>query len=71
MIQSPYFSSDIMDRGIALAGGGALLSGLDKHIETETHISVFTAENPLECVAMGTGRALEEIDVLKKVLISE
>ncbi len=67
----PELSSDIMDRGIALAGGGALLSGLDKHIEAETHIHVFISENPLECVALGTGRALDEIEVLKKVLISE
>ena len=67
----PELSSDIMDRGITLAGGGALLNGLDKHIQSETQISVSIAENPLECVALGTGRALDEIDVLKKVLISE
>ena len=67
----PELSSDIMDRGITLAGGGALLNGLDKHIESETHIGVSIAENPLECVALGTGRALDEIEVLKKVLISE
>ena len=67
----PELSSDIMDKGITLAGGGALLQGLDKHIEAETHISVFIAENPLRCVALGTGRALDEIDILKKVLISE
>ncbi len=67
----PELSSDIMDRGITLAGGGALLKGLDKHIEAETHIKVSIADNPLECVAMGTGRALEEIDVLRKVLIAE
>ncbi|RAP28157.1 rod shape-determining protein [Candidatus Marinamargulisbacteria bacterium SCGC AG-343-D04] len=67
----PELSSDIMDRGITLAGGGALLKGLDRHIEAETQISVSIAENPLECVAIGTGRALEEIEVLKKVLISE
>jgi rod shape-determining protein MreB and related proteins len=67
----PELSSDIMDRGITLAGGGALLSGLDKHIESETHIHVIIAENPLECVALGTGRALDEIEVLKRVLISE
>ena len=67
----PELSSDIMDRGITLAGGGALLKGLDKHIENETHIHVTIADNPLECVAIGTGRALEEIEVLKKVLISE
>ena len=67
----PELSSDIMDRGITLAGGGALLSGLDKHIQAETQISVYIAENPLECVALGTGRSLDEIEVLKKVLISE
>ena len=67
----PELSSDIMDRGITLAGGGALLKGLDKHIQNETNINVTIADNPLECVAIGTGRALEEIEVLKKVLISE
>jgi len=67
----PELSSDIMDRGITLAGGGALLKGLDKHIEAETHIKVMIAENPLECVALGTGKALDEIEVLKKVLISD
>ena len=67
----PELSSDIMDSGIMLAGGGALLKGLDKHIEAETQIRVVIAENPLECVALGTGRALSEIEVLKKVLISE
>ncbi len=67
----PELSSDIMDRGITLAGGGALLKGLDKHIEDETQIGVTIAKDPLECVAIGTGRALEEIEVLKKVLISE
>ncbi|MCP4050736.1 MAG: rod shape-determining protein [bacterium] len=67
----PELSSDIMDMGIMLAGGGALLKGLDKHIHAETSISVSIAENPLECVALGTGKALNEIDVLRKVLITE
>jgi rod shape-determining protein MreB len=67
----PELSSDIMDIGITLAGGGALLKGLDMHIQSETNISVSIAKNPLECVALGTGKALEEIEVLKKVLISE
>jgi rod shape-determining protein MreB len=67
----PELSSDIMDSGITLAGGGALLQGLDHHIHAETKISVSIAENPLECVALGTGRALEEIDILRKVLISD
>ena len=67
----PELSSDIMDRGITLAGGGALLNGMDKHIQSETNIAVQIADNPLECVALGTGRALDEIDVLKQVLIAE
>lgn len=67
----PELSSDIMDMGITLAGGGALLKGLDKHIYAETAISVSIANNPLECVAIGTGKALDEIDVLRKVLISD
>ena len=67
----PELSSDIMDKGITLAGGGALLQGLDKHIQSETNISVSISQDPLECVALGTGKALDEIEVLKKVLISE
>ena len=67
----PELSSDIMDTGIMLAGGGAQLKGLDKHIQAETNISVIIAEDPLQCVALGTGKALEEIETLKKVLISE
>ena len=67
----PELSSDITDRGITLAGGGALLKGLDRHIHAETNISVVIAKHPLECVALGTGRALEEIEILRKVLVSE
>ncbi len=67
----PELSSDIMDFGITLAGGGALLKGLDRHIHAETNISVTIAPDALKCVALGTGKALEEIDILKKVLISE
>ncbi len=66
----PELASDIMDRGIMLTGGGALLSGLDKLIKEETGMSVAIAENPLDCVAMGSGKALDEIETLKKVLIS-
>ena len=67
----PELSSDIMDRGIVLAGGGAFLRGLDKHIQSETNINVSIAKSPLECVALGTGKALEEIEVLRKVLVTE
>lgn len=66
----PELASDIMDRGIMLAGGGALLSGLDKLIKEETGMPVSVAENPLDCVAIGAGKVLDEIETLKKVLIS-
>jgi len=66
----PELASDIMDKGIMLAGGGALLSGLDKLIHEETGMPVMVAENPLDCVAIGTGKVLEEIETLKRVLIT-
>jgi rod shape-determining protein MreB len=66
----PELASDIMDRGIMLTGGGALLSGLDLLIKEETGMPVYIAENPLDCVVKGAGKVLEEINILKKVLIS-
>lgn len=66
----PELASDIMDRGIMLTGGGALLHGLDKLIHQETGMPVSIAERPLDCVALGTGKVLDEIETLKKVLIS-
>ena len=66
----PELAADIMERGIMLAGGGALLEGLDKLINKETGIPVFIAEQPMDCVVLGTGRVLEEIDVLSNVLLS-
>lgn len=66
----PELAADIMDKGIMLTGGGALLNGLDKLINEETDMPVSIAENPLDCVVMGAGRVLEEIETLKKVLIS-
>jgi rod shape-determining protein MreB len=66
----PELASDIMDRGIMLAGGGALLDGLDTLIMEETGMPVSIAKTPLDCVVLGTGKVLEEIEVLKKVLIS-
>jgi len=66
----PELASDIMDRGIMLTGGGALLSGLDKLIYEETGMPVLVAENPLDCVALGAGKVLEGIETMRKVLIS-
>lgn len=66
----PELAADIMTNGILLAGGGALLKGLDVLINKETYMPVRIAENPLDCVALGTGKAIEEIDTLRKVLIS-
>jgi len=65
----PELSSDIMDRGIVLTGGGSLLKGLDERLRQETGMPVHVTEDPMICVVMGSGKALEEIDVLKKVLI--
>ncbi|MGN7453208.1 rod shape-determining protein [Paenibacillus pasadenensis] len=61
----PELSADIMDRGIVLTGGGALLRNLDKLLSRETGMPVIVAENPLDCVAIGTGRALENIHLFK------
>lgn len=66
----PELAADIMDRGIVMTGGGSLLSGLDKRINQETGMPVHIAENPVDCVAIGTGEVLEEIDLLKRVSIS-
>lgn len=64
----PELSADIIDRGITLTGGGALLRGLDKLIQSETGIDVHVAENPLDCVATGAGAVLDHVDVLHDVL---
>ncbi|GBR76474.1 rod shape-determining protein MreB [Candidatus Termititenax persephonae] len=66
----PELAADIMDRGVVLAGGGALLRGLDRYVSQETELSVYVVDDPLSSVAYGTGKVLEEIDMLKKVLVS-
>lgn len=66
----PELSSDIMDRGIVLTGGGALLRGLDERLRQETGMPIHIAEQPLNCVAIGAGKCLEEYESLKKVLVS-
>jgi rod shape-determining protein MreB len=65
----PELVADIMDRGIILAGGGALLKGLDLMLHRETKMPVHIAEDPLTAVARGTGLVLEDIDALKEVLV--
>lgn len=60
----PELSADIMEKGIMLTGGGAMLHGLDLLIGNETHMPVHIAENPLDCVAVGAGKALDQIDKL-------
>ena len=57
---APELAADIVDQGIVLTGGGALIQGLDDHIKEETGLPVSIAEDPLTCVAMGTGRAMED-----------
>ncbi len=66
----PELAADIVDRGIILAGGGALLRGIDRLLAEETGMPVSLTEDPLGAVVMGTGRALEEIETLKKVLVT-
>jgi len=65
----PELSSDIMERGLVLAGGGSLLRGLDERLRQEIGMPVYLADDPMTCVVMGSGKALEEINVLKKILI--
>jgi len=63
----PELAADIVDRGIILAGGGSLLRNLDKRLREETSLAVFLADDPLTSVVEGTGKILENIDLLRKV----
>lgn len=62
----PELSSDIIERGIMLTGGGALVRELDRLLSLETNIPVHVADDPLSCVALGTGRALEEMSAIRE-----
>lgn len=66
----PELASDIMEKGIVLAGGGALIQNLDKLLSVETGMPVYVAEEPLDCVVRGTGKTLEDLERLKTVLIN-
>lgn len=65
----PELSSDIIERGVMLTGGGALLRGLDKLLAIETNIPIHVAEDPLSCVALGTGQALEAFGAIRETYI--
>ena len=62
----PELSADIMNKGIVLTGGGALLHGLDRLLADELHVPVFVADNPLHCVVIGTGSMLDHIDKIRR-----
>lgn len=66
----PELSADIVDRGIVLTGGGALLRNLDKRLKVETGLPIIIAEDPLSSVVLGSGKALENIEVLRDIMIS-
>ncbi len=65
----PELAADIIERGIVLTGGGALLRGFDRLLSAATSIPVYVAEDPLSCVAIGTGRALEELPAIRESAI--
>lgn len=66
----PELASDIIEKGIVLAGGGALIQNLDKLLSSKTGMPVYVAEDPLDCVVKGTGKTLEDLERLKNVLIN-
>jgi rod shape-determining protein MreB len=67
----PELSGDVMDRGIVITGGGALLKGLDERLRHETGMPIHNTDRPLDSVAMGSGKCVEEFEALQQVLISE
>ena len=66
----PELASDIMEKGIVLAGGGALIKNLDKLLSIETGMPVYVAEEPLDCVVRGAGKTLDDLERLKTVLVN-
>ena len=65
----PTVSLARVDKGIVLAGGGALLKGMDVFLREETSLPIIIAEDPLTCVALGAGKVLDDEDILKKVMM--
>ncbi|MEC7001344.1 MAG: rod shape-determining protein, partial [Actinomycetota bacterium] len=67
----PELSGDIMDRGVVLTGGGALLRALPERLTPETGMPIIVAERSLEAVVLGSGKCVEEFEALQQVLVSE
>jgi rod shape-determining protein MreB len=67
----PELASDVIDRGVVLTGGGALLRGIDTLVEEETGIPCHIADHPLECVAIGAGIALDHLDIIRRNIPTE
>src|SRR5215472_14946770 len=67
---APELAADIVDKGIVLTGGGALLGNLDLVLRHATGLPISIADDPLTCVALGTGRALEEMKTMKNMLVN-
>jgi rod shape-determining protein MreB len=65
----PELASDLAEKGIVMAGGASLLHGLDTLIALETHLRVQVADDPLSCVVLGTGKVLDELNLLKTVCL--
>jgi len=66
----PELAAEIVDKGIVLAGGGALLNGLDELLRRETGLPVTIADDPLSCVVIGSGKALDELSLLKEIRVN-
>ena len=66
----PELAADIVEKGVMLSGGGALIKNLDKVVSQKVEMPVYVAEEPLECVVKGTGKTLADLEKLKSVLIN-
>ncbi|HPU01438.1 MAG: rod shape-determining protein [Firmicutes bacterium] len=66
----PELAADVMDKGIVLTGGGALLHGFDRRIAEETGMPVYLADNPMDCVVLGAGKILTEINLLRRLAVT-